>query len=153
MENKTILRLSLIFGNHKNLRYLDLRGVLNFRHLYYTEDSIAVTFQNGTEITMFPMRDLDEWYIDQLISTRRTYMLSRRSRFIKQRGLELLPNVSNIVPWPLDLAASKNLLLRLNIYVRLVEMSWSMYHSFRSRIGKIVISVPLWKVMAMLSWM
>ena len=113
---------------------------------------LKITFHNGTEITMFPMRDMDEWYIDQLISTRRIYMLSRRSRFIKRRGLELLQNVLNIVRWPLDLAALKNLLLRLYIYTRLVEMSWSICHSSRSRIGNIVISVPLWKVMAMRSW-
>ena len=146
MENKTILRLKVLYlVNKKFAISFDLWGVLNFRHLYYTQDSIA-------EITMFPMRDLDEWYIDQLILSRRTYMLSRRSRFIKQRGLELLPNVSNVVRWPLDLAALTNLLLRLCIYIWLDELSWSMYHSSRSRIRNIVISVPLCKVMAMLSW-
>ena len=113
---------------------------------------LKITFHNGTEITMFPMRDLNEWYIDQLISTRRIYMLSRRSRFIKQRGLQLLPNLSNVVRWPLDLAALTNRLLRLYIYICLGEMSWSIYRSSRSRIRNIVISAPLWKVMAMLPW-
>ena len=91
---------------------------------------LKITFHNGTEITIFPMCDLDEWYIDQLISTRWMYMLSRRSRFIKRRGLELLPNIPNIVRWPLDLAALTNLLLRLYIYIRLGEMSWLIYYLF-----------------------
>ena len=57
MENKTILHLSLIFGNHKKFAIsFDLRGVLNFRHLYYTQDSIAITFHKGTEITVSDAR-------------------------------------------------------------------------------------------------
>ena len=52
---------SLIFGKHYKFAIsFDLRGVLNFGRLYYTQDIIAITFHNGTEITMFPMRDLDE---------------------------------------------------------------------------------------------
>ena len=42
-------------------------------------------------------------------------MLSQRSRFIKRRGLESLPNIPNIVRCPLDLAALINL-LRLYTY-------------------------------------
>ena len=45
---------SLIFGKHRKFAIsFDLRGVLNFRRLYYTQDSIAITFHNDTEITMF----------------------------------------------------------------------------------------------------
>ena len=65
---------SLIFGKHQKFAISFDLLVLNFHPLYYTQDSIAITFHNGTEITMFPMRDLDELYIDQLISPRRIYM-------------------------------------------------------------------------------
>ena len=75
MEN-----LRFTFDSHiyeKNLKLaitFDLRGVLNFRRLYYTQDSMAITFNNGAEITMVSMHDLDEWYFDQLILPRRIYM-------------------------------------------------------------------------------